>query len=162
MTTYYPFTPSAVAPFNFQPTLDGVVYNITVPWSLFGQRYYVNCYTQNGNLVFSVPLIGSVDGIHIQDVSWANGYVTVTLDEAHNFRVGATVKLTITGMTPAAYNGTFECMATSRNQFTYPLMADPGTESALGYAQYDVNIAAGYFTSTLVFRESNQTFEVSP
>jgi hypothetical protein len=89
--TSYKFIPSNITAFSFQPTLDGVVYNIIVVWSLFGQRYYVNCYTNTGSLVFSLPLIGSLDG-----------------------------------------------------------------------PEYSVNLAAGYFKSTLVYREKSQTFEVSP
>lgn len=35
-----------------------------------------------------------------------------------------------------------------------PMIASPDT--------YDISIVAGYFTSKIVFRESSQTFEVTP
>lgn len=59
MTTVTPFVPSLLAPFQFQPTLDGQVYTVIVTWNLAGQRYYVNVYTLQGVLIASLPLIGS-------------------------------------------------------------------------------------------------------
>jgi hypothetical protein len=87
--TPYPFNPSVNAVFQFQPTLDNTVYNVSVTWNLFGERYYVNINTLQGILVVSLPLIGSPNN-------------------------------------------------------------------------YDISLTAGYFTSTLVFREFSQQFEVSP
>jgi len=158
----YKFTPSNLVAFNFQPTFDGVVYNVTVVWSLFGQRYYVNCRTSGGGLVFSVPLIGSVDGIHIQNAEWANGYVVATCDIPHSFRFGTSVDVTITGFSPTEYNGNFRANMIDRTRFSYPLSTDPGAVTSLGYVQYNINLAAGYFNSSLVYRANNQTFEVSP
>lgn len=89
MTTITPFTPTASAPFQFQPTLDGALYTAIVTWNVFGRRYYLNLYTLQGIRVFTVPLVGS------------------------------------------------------------PL-------------DYDISLTAGYFASTLVFREPSQQFEVSP
>jgi len=53
------FTPSALAAFQFQPTLDGNVYSCRVPWNLFRQGYYLEIYTLAGVLVGSMPFIGS-------------------------------------------------------------------------------------------------------
>lgn len=89
MTTFVDFAPSASAPFQFQPTLDGDVYTIIVTWNLMGQRYYTNCYSLAGSLIFCLPLIGSPPG-------------------------------------------------------------------------YDISLTAGYFASTMVYRQANQQFEVSP
>lgn len=91
MTTVTPFAPTANGPFQFQATLDTVVYNITVTWNVYGQRWYVNITDQGGNLIVCLPLIGSVPS------------------------------------------------------------PDPG-----------ISLTAGYFTSTLVFRQALQQFEVSP
>lgn len=88
MTTYQ-FQPSNSSPFQFQPTLDGNIYTCTVTWNLFGQRWYINCISQNGALVFSRAMVGSP-------------------------------------------------------------------------ADYDISLTAGYFASTLVFRQVDQTFEVNP
>lgn len=89
MTTFVNFAPTAVAPFQFQPTLDGVIYNAIVRWNVFGQRWYVTVYQQDGTPIVTLPNIGSPLG-------------------------------------------------------------------------YDISLVAGYFTSTLVFRQATQQFEISP
>jgi hypothetical protein len=160
--TSYQFIQSDIVAFNFQPTLDGAVYNVVVGWSLFGQRYYVTCRTSTGTLVFSVPLIGSLDGIHIQSAEWANGYVTATCDIPHSFHFGTSVDITVTGFSPAEYNGNFRANMVDRTRFSYPLSTDPGAVASLGYVQYNINLAAGYFNSSLVYRANSQTFEVTP
>lgn len=76
MTTYVNFTPSASAVFSFQATLDSSLYAVTVPWNLFGQRYYVNIYDTSGSLIVSRPLVGSpLD----YDISLTQGYFTTKL-----------------------------------------------------------------------------------
>jgi hypothetical protein len=162
MTTYTQFAPSPTQAFSFRPTLDGTVYNVTVPWSFFGQRYYVTCYTLGGNLVFSVPLIGSPASVDIEAASWAPNTVTITTSLPHTFKVGSTVNLTIINTTPVAYNGTYPCTIINGNQFTYALSSDPGEVSVFGSTQYNIDLAPGYFASTLIYREQNRVFEVSP
>lgn len=76
MTTYVTFQPSATAPFQFQATLDGSAYTVIMPWNLHGQRYYVTCFDLSGNLIFSLPLIGSPLGYNI---SLSAGYFASTL-----------------------------------------------------------------------------------
>ncbi len=76
MTTIFSFSPSQTAPFQFQPTLDGQVYTVTVPWSLFGQRYYVNIAQLDGTPVALLPLIGSPPDY---DISLTAGYFNSTL-----------------------------------------------------------------------------------
>lgn len=69
----FTFAPSVTAPFQFQPTLDGQPYTCIVLWNVFGQRYYVSCYTLAGALVFSLPMVGSpLD----YDINLAKGYFT--------------------------------------------------------------------------------------
>jgi len=51
VTTFTDFVPNNVAPFSFQPTLDGQVYTVRVTWNVFGQRWYVNLY----DLAFDKP-----------------------------------------------------------------------------------------------------------
>ena len=75
-TVYTPFTPSVTTPFLFQPTFDGDIYTVIVTWNLFGRRYYVNCYTLSGTLIFSLPLIGSPLNY---DISMTKGYFTTAL-----------------------------------------------------------------------------------
>jgi hypothetical protein len=162
MTTYTQFTPSLTQVFSFRPALDGTTYNITIPWSLFGQRYYVTCRTLGGALVFSMPLIGSPAGVNVQGATWEQSTATITAATPHGFKVGSIINLTIYGMAPDAYNGTFACKIINDTQFTFPLNSFPGEVSTLGSVQYNINLAAGYFTSTLVYREQNRVFEVTP
>ena len=189
MTTIYPFTPAgapvysqvpstlvptnplglnpiavppSVGPFTFQPTFDGTQYTITVTWSLFGQRYYVNCYTLTGSLVFSLPLIGSDNGINIQEIDWANNVATVTTSLPHGLKVGTIANITIAGVSPDTYNGIYAVTIINSTQFTFSLSSYPGSPVTLGTAAYNINIAAGYFASTLVYRTNNQQFEISP
>ena len=163
MTTFFDFTPSLTAAPQFQPTLDGQQYTCVVTWNIYGQRFYVNCYALNGALVFSLPVIGSAVGINIQAISWSlGGSVTLVTDVPHNYAIGSTMDLTVSGCVPIGYNGKMRCFATSPNTLVYNLAANPGVNTTLGIVGYDISISAGYFSSTLVFREANSQFEVSP
>jgi hypothetical protein len=71
MTTLYAFTPSATQVFVFQPILDAVPHLCRVPWNLAGQRWYLECYDQSGNLVFNVPRVASP---LLADINLAAGY----------------------------------------------------------------------------------------
>jgi hypothetical protein len=163
MTTVTQFQPSNVAPFQFQPTLDNATYNAVVTWNLFGRRWYFNLYQLDGTLVVYLPLIGSTDGIRIASMIWANGIVTVTTAEPHGYEINRVIWLTMVGCLPDAYNGRLKRLITGPNTFSYGLPVDPGDFTQLGIVSYDTSLVAGYFdTSTLVFRQSSQTFEVSP
>jgi hypothetical protein len=163
MTTTFDFRPSNLAPFQFQPTLDGTTYTCIVSWNLFGQRFYLDCYTLAGDLVFSQALISSPDGVQIQAISWAKGVATVTTNVPHGLGIGLTANITISGTTPDGYNGLQSVYSISPTQFTYSLTSNPGAATMFGNAIANINMAAGYFTtSTLVFRESTSQFEVSP
>lgn len=61
----YNFTPSDTSVFQFQPTLDNTVFTVTVTWNIFGERYYVNIHTLQGELVYTMPLIGSTQDYSI-------------------------------------------------------------------------------------------------
>jgi hypothetical protein len=76
MTTFFDFSPSQSSVFQFQPTLDGQAYTVSVPWGLFGERYYVDVRTLQGQPVFLLPLIGSPPDF---DISLTAGYFTSTL-----------------------------------------------------------------------------------
>ena len=110
MTSYFELTTPTTQAFSFRPVLDGTTYNVTVPWSLFGQRYYVTCQTLSGDLVFNVPLIGSPSGQDIYSLSWEPNTVTVTTSIPHGFKPGTLVNLTIAGVLPASYDGLHSCL----------------------------------------------------
>lgn len=76
MATLTRFTPSPSSNFQFQPVLDGASYNAVVTWNYYGQRYYINIYTQQGVRVLSLPMVGSPDGY---DISLTAGYFASTL-----------------------------------------------------------------------------------
>lgn len=75
-TETFTFAPSSSAPYQFQPTFDGTIYTAIVTWSLFGRRYYINCYDLSGNLQFALPMIGSPDNY---DISISGGYFATKL-----------------------------------------------------------------------------------
>lgn len=162
MTAYFAFQPSAIANFQFQPTLDGQQYNVVVTWGLFGQRYYANCYALDGTPIFTVPLVGSPVGLDLESLTWSGGVVTAETTIPHGYDVGASINLTIDGCNPTALNGTYPSVIESPTTFTYPLAADPGATTTPGIVEYNIDLAAGYFDSTLVYREANGQFEVSP
>jgi len=77
MTTYVNFYQPSNAPFQFQATLDGVSYTCTVPWNLFGQRYYLTVSTLDGTVVVNLPLIGSPlnpNALPNVDINLVRGY----------------------------------------------------------------------------------------
>ena len=69
--TLIPFNPSAYANFQFNPELDGVTYIGIVTWNLYGERYYINIYNNNGTLIVTNPLIASPDDY---DINLVFGY----------------------------------------------------------------------------------------
>jgi hypothetical protein len=72
--TSFPFTPNpATVPYNFFPTLDGNSYTGLVWWNIQGQRLYITLSDQQGNVIFTMPLIESpID----YNISLTQGYFT--------------------------------------------------------------------------------------
>lgn len=68
----------------------------------------------------------------ITAITWSASVVTVTVSGGHGYPTSQTIPLTIAGVTPSGYNGTFQATITSTTQFTYPLVSNPGAESVLG------------------------------
>lgn len=65
-------------------------------------------------------------------LAWAGSVVTVTTAADHGFTNSAKLWITIAGVTPAAYNGTYLCTVTGSDTFTYALVSDPGSETVPG------------------------------
>jgi hypothetical protein len=162
MTTFTNFYQPVSTPFRFSPTLDGQVYNVVVSWNLFGARYYINIYDVSGTLIVCRAMVGSPVGVGIESLTWANGIVTIVTSVPHGFPINTTILGTVSGCTPDAYNGTGYGNVTGLFTITYALAADPGGATALGNVNYNISLTQGYFASTLVWREANQQFEVSP
>lgn len=163
MTTIFNFQESPLAPYSFNPTMDERVVAAQVRWSLYGKRYYLLMAELGGELIFNLPLIGSVTGFHITHIEWLRGKVYVNTSFPHDFTLGNTVDLTIRGCIPEAYNGRHRTYVNSPRQFIFDLPDYPGIPLIFGYIAFDIDIAAGYFdTSTIVYRTANMQFEVNP
>jgi len=162
VTTRFPLLPNTQQQFQFQPTLDGTIFQASVPWNLSGQRYYINLIDPNGIRVMTLPLVGSRDAVSMQNITWKNGIVTVTTTVPHQFMMGKTIDLYVLGVLPVEYNGLVRVLVSGLSEVQYKLTANPGPYSQLGVLDYVLNLAAGYFTSTMVFRSSNATFEINP
>ncbi len=89
MTVYVQFAPTPEGPFQFSATLDaGETYNCTVTWNIYGQRWYLNLYTQNFVQIFCRALIASPPDY---DISLTGGYFTTAIiyrDTTQTFEVG--------------------------------------------------------------------------
>ena len=62
--------------------------------------------------------------------AWNAGVVTITTAQPHTYSVGQSI--TISGMTPAGYNGTYVITGVTKTTFTYILVANPGVATAFG------------------------------
>lgn len=75
----------------------------------------------------------------ITSITWSGSVATVTATAPHGFTTSDTLQLTIAGVTPAGYNGTFLATVTGASTFTYPLVSNPGSETVPGvYTPEDV------------------------
>lgn len=168
MTTLVPFSPTLAPnapPFQFQATFDGTLYNCTVTWNIYGQRWYIDIVDQNGNLIAHLPLVGSSNSKPIASLTWSlvdGGTVVATTRDRHFYSLGSIVVLTISGASPDAYNVVAPVYVDSPFSFTYPLANNPGKNVVPGSFSYDINIVKGYFLSSLVWRILNGNLEINP
>lgn len=116
--------------------------------------------TSNGTLT---PLTSAADLTAIlagaktlTSLTWAAGVVTGTVSGGHGLPAGETITITVSGNTPAAYNGTFAASVTSSTQFTYPLVTNPGTNTVLG-AVTPEDVAELVAMNTTFFAQGNNT-----
>jgi hypothetical protein len=68
----------------------------------------------------------------ITSMAWNASVVTVDTTAAHGIPVGDSLLVTIAGVTPAGYNGTYLATATDADSFTFPLVANPGAVTVQG------------------------------
>lgn len=162
MTTRVNFAPTQTQVFQFQATLDGAQYNVSLPWLLFGNRYYVVITAPDQTVVVNRSLIGSAAGAQIASLSWQRGRALATTLLPHGYKLARIVTLTISDVVPDAYNGMVQALITGPRSFSYALAADPGPATVFGAASYDVSLTAGYFASTMVYRAPTRQFEISP
>jgi hypothetical protein len=94
---------------------------------------------------------GSVYGIQVNPVmqsrtinaaSWSANVATYGVTAAHGYSVGS--KVTVTGMTPAGYNGVYYVASIpTSTTFTIAMTVDPGTATVFGSAQTTVHPTDG-------------------
>lgn len=72
----------------------------------------------------------------VTSAAWSGGTVTITTTAAHGITSSDTFLTTISGATPAVYNGTFLATSTGTDTFTYALASDGGTTPATGTILY--------------------------
>lgn len=88
MATLYQFVPGVNENFSFQPTFDNLQYTVVVSWSLFGQRWVVNVYDIQGQLVVERPLRSSPNDYDIDLISgYFNNSRMVYRAGTNNFEV---------------------------------------------------------------------------
>ena len=68
----------------------------------------------------------------IATIAWTTGVVALTTSLPHGIPVGETTTITVAGVTPAGYNGTFTATSATTTELTYSLASNPGTETVLG------------------------------
>jgi hypothetical protein len=66
------------------------------------------------------------DAAAITSQTWTANVATTTTTAPHGIPNGDVVTVTIAGVTPAQYNGTFQATSTGASTFTYPLTSNPG------------------------------------
>lgn len=83
------------------------------------------------------PLLASP--INLTSLSWSGAYggeVTATASAPHGVTVGESFVTTIAGAVPAAYNGTYNAIATGSSTFIYYESTNPGTSPATTAGTY--------------------------
>lgn len=159
MTTLIAFTPNATRLFQAQITLDGQPYTVIVTWASWGQRWYFNLLAASGVLVVSEGLIGSADAAMFALTTVTGSYLaSVSPAPTLNGVLLRGQAVNSTNVPPAT---TLSVVAGANLRLSNPATVT-GTDSAASFG-YNVNLVAGYgFTSTVVFRESAQQFEITP
>lgn len=163
MTQIFPFVPPQNGAFQFQPVMDGDNYNAVVMWNLFANRFYVNLHTTDNTRLFTIPVIGSPQALTLEAAGWSHGYVNAQTGVPHGWLYLSTIPILVAGCVPSTYNGSFQGFVTGPDTFQYALPTDPGGIAAFGTVDFFIDISGGYFnSSTMVYRESLQQFEVNP
>ncbi len=163
MTTLTPLISSTLVAPKFTANLDGDDYSVVITWNMSGQRYYINVYDTSGNWITTVPIISSPPGEEIASAAYDPNRAVMTMTKrvpGGHRKPGTIVEYTLQGFMPQIYNGVYQCLTINDTTFSYPLAVDPGQAVILGSAHRLLNMVAGLFQSTMVYR--NGCFEVSP
>lgn len=163
--TSYVFQPNGLIAPSFYATLDGGQYNCVITWNVSAKRYYINCYAPEGGLVFAVPVVSTLTGIQLVSLNWDVAQEVVTGVINGSFRsiglqTGMIADMTIENCIPVSFNLAQEILVINDTTFTYLQSSDPGPLQTPGAITAYISLTAGYFNSTMIFR--NGSFEVNP
>jgi hypothetical protein len=157
-TTFVAFTPTSIAPFTFQPTINGVQYNVSVPYNEFGQRYYVNVTDLSGNPIIFTALVSGGPSL-LASLSWASGVATATTTINHNVPLGWPVNMRLS-QSNSGFDGTYQALSTSPVTLTYPLPVNPNKSMPVtGTVNFDINLLSGLGIGSLWYQDSTGQFE---
>lgn len=136
------FVPSTITAFNFQPTWDNTIYNVTVTWNVFGQRYYVNVTDTSGNLILCRGMSETGPGF-VSSFTWLNGIATVTTATPHNVPLGAVANIYVSG-TGDTFDGSWQALATGAYTMTYAVDEPANVLPENGTLSFPLNLIEGY------------------
>jgi hypothetical protein len=165
---------------NYQITLFDM--GVTAPFNSFGNDYIAG--GADDNTIFgemgsdTIQGAGSIDYVsHLEEslaitsATWSNNTATITTNVPQGFVTGESV--TISGLAPTIYNGTFVVTVTSPTTFTYslPLATNPGPGTGTGLANGleamllggrvgVINVAPNVAGNP--FRDANNALELRP
>jgi subtilase family serine protease len=125
---------------DLDPLLIG---NITGNGTIMAQDASDVFQAANGMTVSQLPAIPTGTAT-ITAASWASGIASITVSSAPAlaYVVGQTV--TISGMTPSGYDGTFIILTVpSTTSFTYALATNPGAATGFGTAANNTSVSGG-------------------
>jgi hypothetical protein len=125
---------------NALTSLPSVVGSVRATVAADGLGLYVA--TNNG--LSYIPFDSTADVSAITAATWASGVVTITAN--NNFAAGEIIS--VVGISPGGYNGSFTILSATATQFTYALATNPGsTTNVLG--------ALAQLVPTIVSNEAN-------
>lgn len=84
--------------------------------------------TYNGS--FRITVVPPIAAVSIASITRVGTTATLTTTAPHNLPVGPGNLVTISGATPAQYNGTYQVTVTGANTFTYIMVSDPGASAS--------------------------------
>ncbi|MGH8321579.1 MAG: hypothetical protein ACRESI_06465 [Gammaproteobacteria bacterium] len=159
----YAFDPNSNLSQTFNPVLDSATYTASIVWNIFSNRWFLNLTDQTGTLIIFCALASSNNQKQIASLVWADGVVTVYTQNYHFYPLGTIRSLRINGVTPAGYNGIYDCTVTGSNTFTFPLTTDPGTGTIFGTYGEVLDLTQGLFNaSVLLYYAQGAYFETIP
>jgi hypothetical protein len=159
--TFVTFTPSTNSVFSFQPSLNGTLYNVTVTWNIFGQRFYVNVYDLSNNLILARALVSSGPTLQAS-FTWANGWAQAQCTNPHNVPVGRVVTINVS-QTGGVFDGDFSALVNGNHRLTWQTSNPNAPTVVNGNVNFSWNLILGYVAGAyLLYHFDTQQFEFGP